>query len=276
MSVHPLSPNLHAPQMDLTGPENGLQFPPLSFMHPLPDVLPNGASDPPLTVPPLPSRSILADGKPASGPLRMPMPAVVPVMPSQGEPDKRDITFGISAMGFQPGVQPLVQRFKTALPHNGSSESTSTPVASQSAQQAPVRPVGAASSGLAMYPSSLPCQDASTLSSGLTRSLPLGEASHAKHPGLSLPSALPSPYALQPGGAPAATGLVASPGHVPAGAPAAVPAHTPGPAPSPSPALAHSTALSDCLSYSNASASCGSGRDNPIALQQSQQQQVPP
>ncbi|XP_051910132.1 zinc finger CCHC domain-containing protein 2 isoform X2 [Hippocampus zosterae] len=279
MSVHPLPPNIHAPQMDLTGPENSLPFPPLSFMHPLPDVLPNGASDPPLTGPPLPS--ILADGKPTSGPLLMSMPTVLPVMQSQGEPDKRDVAFGVSSMGFQPGLQPLVQRFKTALPHNqgghdGSSGSTSTPVASQSAQQAPVRPAGAAASGLALYPSSLPCTDPATLSSGLTRSLPLGEAAHAKHPGLSLPSALPSPYALQPGGAPAAIGLVASPGHVQAGAPADVPTHTPGPAPSPSPALAHSTALSDCLSYSNASASCGSGCDNPIALQQSQQQQVPP
>ncbi|XP_037135537.1 zinc finger CCHC domain-containing protein 2 isoform X1 [Syngnathus acus] len=270
MSVHPLSPNN---QIDFTGPENNLQFPPLSFMHP--DVLPNGACDPPLTVPPLPSQSVLPDGKPSSGPLMMPMPPGVPVMPGPGEPEKRDImpTFGIPSMGFQPGVQPLVQRFKTALPHNqgghdGSSESTSTPVGSQSAQQAPVRPIGATSSGLAMYPSSLPCQDAAALSSGLTRSLPHGEASHAKHPGLTLGSALPSAFTLPPGGAPAASG------HVQAGVPPAVPTHTPGPAPSP--ALAHGTALSDCISYSNAGASCGSGCDNPIALPQSQQQQVPP
>ncbi|XP_061522022.1 zinc finger CCHC domain-containing protein 2 [Phycodurus eques] len=275
MSVHPLSPNNHTAQIDFPGPENNIQFPPLSFMHPPPDVLPNGACDPPLTGPPPPNQSILPDGKPPSGLLMMPMPPGVPVMPALGELEKRDMmpTFGVLSMGFQPGVQPMVQRFKTALPfsqggHDASSESTSTPVASQSAQQAPVRAIGATSSGLAMYPSSLPCQDAGALSSGLTRSLPLGEASHAKHPGLTLPSglSLPSPYTLSPGGAPAATGLVPTP--------PAVPTHTPGPAPSP--ALAHSTALSDCRSYSNPSASCGSGCENPVALQQTQQQQVPP
>ncbi|XP_061661504.1 zinc finger CCHC domain-containing protein 2 [Syngnathoides biaculeatus] len=274
MSVHPLSSNNHTAQIDFPGPENSIQFPPLSFMHPLPDVLPNGACDPPLTVPPPPTQGLLPDGKPPSGPLMMPMPPGVPVMPAPGELEKRDTmpAFGVLSMGFQPGVQPMVQRFKTALAlsqggHDGLTESPSTLVASQSAQQAPLRPIGATSSGLAMYPTSLQCQDAGALSTGLTRSLPLGEASHSKHPGLTLPSGLPSAYALSPGSAPAGTGLVP--------APPAVPTHTPGPAPTPSPALAHGTALSDCLSYSNASASCGSGCDNPVALQ-TQQQQVPP
>ncbi|XP_077410398.1 zinc finger CCHC domain-containing protein 2 isoform X2 [Vanacampus margaritifer] len=194
--VHPLSPNHHTPQTDFPVLENSIQFPPLSFLHTLPDVLPNGTCDPPL-----PSQNILPDRKPPM----MPMPPVGPVLPGPGEPDKRDImpTFGIPSMGFQPPVQ----RFKTALAHNqgghdGSSESTS-----------------------------------------------------AKHPGLTLPSALPPPYGLPPGGAAATSGLV----------PPAVPTHTPGPAPSP--ALAHS----DCIPYSNASDS-----NNPIALQQTPQQQVAP
>ncbi|XP_077364503.1 zinc finger CCHC domain-containing protein 2 isoform X2 [Festucalex cinctus] len=196
MSVHPLSPNHHPPQTDFTSPENSIHFPPLSFMHPLPDVLANGACDPPLTVPPLPGQNIHPDGKPRM----MPIPPVGPVLPGPGEPDKRDImpTFGVPSMGFQPPVQ----RFKTAHNqggHDGSSESTPAPV--------------------------------------------------AKHPGLTLPPALPPPYGLPPGGAPAATGLVQ------AGVPAAVPTHTPGP----SPALAHS----DCISYSNAS-----DGNNPIAQQQ--------
>ncbi|XP_057680153.1 zinc finger CCHC domain-containing protein 2 [Corythoichthys intestinalis] len=234
MSIHSLSPNNHTAQIDFNSPENSIPFSPLfplSFMHPLPDVLPNGACEPPLAVPPPANQSILPDGKPPSGPLMMPMPPGVPVMPTPVEAEKRDImpTFGISSLGFQPGAQPQIQRFKTALPHSqsahdGLSESTSTP---------------------------------------LTRSLPLGEASHGKHPGLNLPSALPSPFAP------------AAPGHGQTGVAPAAPTHSPCPAPSPSPALAHSTALSDCLSYSNAGASCGSGCDNPIALQQTPPQQVP-
>ncbi|XP_077591703.1 zinc finger CCHC domain-containing protein 2 isoform X2 [Stigmatopora nigra] len=222
MPIHPLSSNSHTADLDFTTPS----FPPLSFMHPLADMLPNGACEPPLTAPPPPANlSILPDVKPPPGP-PMPIPPGVPVMPSPAEAEKRDMmpNFGISSMGFQPGAHPHIQRFKTALPH------------SQSAHD-----------GLS--------------ESTLTRSLPLGEASHAKHPGLNLPSALPSPFAST------------APGHSQTGLAPAAPTHSPGPAPSP--ALAHSTAISDCLSYSNAGASCGSGCDNPITIQQTPPQ-VPP
>ncbi|XP_054621990.1 zinc finger CCHC domain-containing protein 2 [Dunckerocampus dactyliophorus] len=283
MSVHPLPPNNHTALMDFPGPDNNMQFPRLSLMHRLPYVLPSGACDPPLAVPPPPSLSVLPDGKPPSGPMVMQMPPVAPVQSGPVETEKRDIipTFGIPSIGFQllggTGVQPVVQRFKTSLPHSqgghdGVSGSTSTPVTSQPAQQAPARGAMSVSS----YPTSpatpLPCQDVATMT---PPSLPLGETSQTKHPALTLPSGLPSPYSVPPGGAPAATGTVSSPGHVQAAVPPAVPTHTPGPAPSPSPALTHSAPHSDCMSFSNTSASCGSGPGNPLAFQQTHHQ-VPP
>ncbi|XP_042255141.1 zinc finger CCHC domain-containing protein 2 isoform X3 [Thunnus thynnus] len=304
-SVHPLSPNNHQAHMEYPCPETSKDFPPLSFMPSLPYVLPNGAADPPLPLVPPPSQNIVPDGKPSSGPLMMQMPLVPPAVLGPGivgDPEKRDMlqTFGISPIGLHPAgspaVQPLVQRFKTALSHSqggpdGVSGSGSTPAAPQAAHQAPIRAISVMSSGPTSYPSppqpSLPCQDPASVSSGLPSSLPLVETSHAKHPGLTLPSGLPSPYTMPPVptsvmptvGAPAVTGIAPSPGHLQAAVPPAVPTHTPGPAPSPSPALTHSTAHSDCISYSNSSASCGSAPvapGNPITLQQTQQQQVAP
>lgn len=188
-------------------------------------------------------------------------------------------------------MQPLVQRFKTALPHSqcasdGASGGGSAP---QAPHQAPIRAISALPSGPTSFSSppqqSLPCQDPAGGGSGLAPSLPHVETSHTKHPVLSLPSGLPSPYSLPPVpasampavGAPAAAGIAPPTGHVQAAVPPAVPTHTPGPAPSPSPALTHSTAHSDCTSYSNSSTSCGSApvHGNPIPLQQTQQQQLP-
>nr|XP_057916135.1 zinc finger CCHC domain-containing protein 2 [Doryrhamphus excisus] len=270
MSVHPLPPNNHTALMDFPSLENNMQFPRLSLMHRLPYVLPNGACDHPLAVPPPPSQS---DGKPPSGPMVMQMP---PVQSGSVEPEKRDIipNFGIPSIGFQllggTGVQPVVQRFKTSLPHSqgghdGVSGSTSTAVTSQPAQQAPVRGAMSVSSYSAPPTTPLSCQDAAAMTPG--------ETPQPKHPHTqTLSSGLPSPYAVPVGGAPAATGTVSSPGHVQAAVPPAVPTHTPGPAPSPSPALTHSTPHSDCMSFSNTSASCGSA---PLAFQQTHHQ-VPP
>ncbi|XP_035512169.1 zinc finger CCHC domain-containing protein 2-like, partial [Morone saxatilis] len=301
-SVHPLSSKNHQAQLEPLCPETGSDFPPLSFMHPLPYVLPNGAADSPLPLVPPPSQSIVPNVKPSSGTLMMQMPLVPPAVPGPGlvgEPEKRDMlpTFGIPPIGLHPpgspAVQPLVQRFKTALSHSqggtdGASGSGSTPASPQASHQVPVRAISVMSPGSTSFSSplhqSLPCQDPANVSSGLAPSLPHVETSHAKHPSLTLPSGLPSPYTLPPVptsampavGAPAATGVAPSPGHVQAAVPPAVPTHTPGPAPSPSPALTHSTAHSDCTAYSNSSASCGSAPVNPITLQQTQQQQLPP
>nr|XP_046226600.1 zinc finger CCHC domain-containing protein 2 isoform X2 [Scatophagus argus] len=303
-SVHCLSSKT---QIEPLCPETSTDFPPLSlppFMHPLPYVLPNGAVDSPLPlVPPL-SQSIVPDVKPSSGTVMMQMPLVPSAVPGPGivgDPEKRDMlpTFGIPPIGLHPpggpAVQPMVQRFKTALPHSqggtdGASGNGSTPAHPPASHTIPVRAISVISSGPASYSSplqqSLPCQDPASVSSGLALSLPHVETSHAKHPGLTLPSGLPSPYTLpavptsvMPAvGAPAATGITPSPGHVQSVVPPAVPTHTPGPAPSPSPALTHSTAHSDCTSYSNSSASCGSATvapGNPITAQQTQQQQMP-
>lgn len=304
-SVHPLSSKNHRAQMEPLCRETNPDFPPLSlspFMHSLPFVLPNGAADPPLPLVPPPSQSIVPDVKPSSGTLMMQMPLVPSAAPGPGivgDPEKRDMlpTFGIPPIGLHPsGSQPVVQRFKTILPHSqgatdGVPGSGSTPAAPQASHQVPVRAISVMSSGPASYSSplqqSLPCQDPASVSSGLASSLPHVETSHAKHPGLTLPSGLPSSYTLPPVptsvmpavGAPAATGIAPSPGHVQAAVPPAVPTHTPGPAPSPSPALTHSTAHSDCTSYSNSSASCGSAPvapGNPVTLHQTQQQQLPP
>ncbi len=287
--------------------QTSTEFPPLSpFMHSLPYTLPNGAADSSLPlVPPPPSQNIVPDVKPSSGTLMMQMPLVPSAVPGPGivgEPEKRDMlpTFGIPPIGLlppgSPAVQPMVQRFKTALCHSqggtdGAPGNASTPAAQQASHQVPVRVITAMSPGPTSYSTSLqqplPCQDPASVSSGLVSSLPHVETSHAKHPGLTLPSCQPSPYALPPVptsimpavGAPASTGIAPSPGHVQAAVPPAVPTHTPGPAPSPSPALTHSTAHSDCTSYSNSSASCGSSPvvpGNPVTLQQTQQQQLPP
>ncbi|XP_059182491.1 zinc finger CCHC domain-containing protein 2 isoform X2 [Centropristis striata] len=283
-------------------PETSTDFHPLSFMRPHPFLLPNGSADSPLPLVPPPSLPIVPDGKHSSGTLIMQMPLVPPGVPGPGivgDPEKRDMlpTFGISPIGLHasgnPAVQPQVLRFKTAMSRSqggadGAPGSGSNPAAPQAPHQAPVGAISVMSPGPTSYSSplqqSLPCQDLAAVSSGLAPSLPHVETSIAKHPGLTLPSGLPSPYTLPPGptsvmpplGAPAATGIAPSPGHVQAAVPPAVPTHTPGPAPSPSPALTHSTAHSDCTSYSNSSASCGSAPGNTINLQQTQQQQLPP
>ncbi|XP_040921270.1 zinc finger CCHC domain-containing protein 2 isoform X2 [Toxotes jaculatrix] len=281
-SVHPLSSNNHQAQMEPLCPEASTEFHPLPFMHSLPYVLPNGATDSPLPPVPLPRQSIIPDEKPSSGTMMMQMPLVPPVIPGPGivgDPDKRDMltTFGMTPMGPHPPGSLAVQRFKTVLSHSqggtdGASGSGCTP-ASHQPLSSPLQ-------------QSLPCQDLASVGSGLASSLTHVETSHAKHPSLTLPSGLPSPYTLPTVptsvmptvGAPAATGIAPSPGHVQAAVPPAVPTHTPGPAPSPSPALTHSTAHSDCTSYSNSSATGSTpvAPGNPITLQQTQQPPPPP
>ncbi|XP_008302486.1 zinc finger CCHC domain-containing protein 2 isoform X2 [Stegastes partitus] len=294
-SVRPLSSGNHQAPMEALCTDTSTEFPPLSIMHSLPYALPNGASDSGLPLVSPPSQNVVSDVKPSSGTLMMQMPLVPPAVPV-GDPEKRDVlpTFGIPSIGLHTAgnsaVQPLVQRFKTNLSHSqggtdGGPGSGSAPAAPQASLQAPIRAMSVMSPGSTSYSSPhLPCQDQTSVSSGLASSLPHVETSHAKHPGLNLPSGMPSPYTLPPVptsvmptvGAPVATGIAPSPGHLQAAVPPAVPTHTPGPAPSPSPALTHSTAHSDCTSYSNSSASCGNASGNPMTLQQTQQQQVPP
>lgn len=300
---HPTDPAV----VDEVSSVHTLSFSSLSiapFMHSLPYVLPNGGADSALPLVPPPSQSIVPDVKPSSGTLMMPMPLVPSAVPGPGivgDPEKREMlpTFGIPPIGLHPSgnpaVQPMVQRFKTALPHSQGGTDlapgvVSTPAAPQAPHQVPIRAISVMSPGPTSYSAplqqSLPCQDPAIVSSGLASSLPHVETSHAKHPGLPLPSGLPSPYPVPPAptsvmpsvGTPAATGIAPSPGHVQAAIPPAVPTHTPGPAPSLSPALTHSTAHSDCTSYSNSSASCGTpvAPSNLIPLQQTQQQQLPP
>lgn len=194
------SPPVFFSQVGAPCPEAAADFPPLSFMHPPPFALPNGAS-------------AATDHPQGDGKLAMPMPPGPPAV--GGDPDKREVplpTFGIPPLGLHPAGSPgvLVQRFKTAM---GSGEGPPHP------HPAPIRAPP------------LPCQD----------------PADAKHPvSLPLASGLPCPYT---------PGAAASPGHVQVAVPPpAVPTHTPGPAPSPSPALTHSTAHSDCTSYSNSSA----------------------
>lgn len=223
------------------------------------------------------------------------VPSVVPGPGIVGEPEKRDLlpTFGLPSIGLHPSgssaMQPMVQRFKTVLSHSqGGADGApgSVPAMQPASHQVPVRAVSIMSPAPTSYSSplhqSLPCQDPASVSLGLASNLPHVEMPHAKHPGLTLPSGLPSAYTLSPAptmptvGAPAATGITPSPGHIQAAVPPAVPTHTPGPAPSPSPALTHSTAHSDCTSYSNSSASCGNApvaTGNAGTAQQTQQQQ---
>lgn len=287
-SVHPLSSKSRgAPPC----PETGTDFPPLPpFMHSLPYVLPNGAADAPLPLVPPPGKSAVPDAKPSSGTLMMQVPLVPSALPGPGivgESEKRDAlpTFGISLHpSGSSAVQPMVQRFKTALPHSqGGADGApgNSPAALPGSHQVPVRAIGVMSPGPAPFSSPLQqplsCQDPASVSSVLASTLPHVETSHAMHPGLTLPSGLPPPYALPPAPAmPAsAAGITPPSGHIQAAVPPAVPTHTPGPAPSPTPALTHSTAHSDCTSYSNSSASCGSAPGNPVAVQQTPQQQLP-
>ncbi|KAL6098176.1 zcchc2 [Pungitius sinensis] len=242
-------------------PEAGTVLPPVSVMpFPL-----HGAADPPLPLAPPPTQSIGPDGKPSPGTLMVP-----PAVQGPGkDPEKRDIlpTFGIPPVAppisGSPTMHPVVQRFKTAVPHSpGDSDAAPNP-----SQQAPVRAMGLLPPGPTSFSSpvhpSHPSQDPGP------PPLPHGEPLPAKHPSLTLPSCLPSPYTAPPS---LTAGVPAGTGHVQAALPPAVPTHTPGPAPIPSPAPTRSTAHGDCTSYSNSSASCGT----PLAFQQTQQQHLPP
>ncbi|KAM4718411.1 zinc finger CCHC domain-containing protein 2 isoform 3-T3 [Anableps anableps] len=267
-SVHLLSST--KPRMKPPLPEAGPEFPPLPYIHSLACVLPNGAADSGLPLVSAPSQSMVPDGKPPM----MPMAAVPPVIPNPGivgDPEKRDVltTFGLPPVALHSsmtaGVQPLVQRFKTALPHSQAGAEGppgSSGDAAGAPHQAPLRALGS------MSP--LPCQDP-----GLPPSLPHIETPHTKLHGLTLPSGMPSPYSLAPVPTPVmpTLGAPVAPG---AAVPPAVPSNSPGPALST--ALSLSTAQTDSTSYSNTSASCGSAPvapGNPITVQQTQQQMPP-
>ncbi|XP_035981444.1 zinc finger CCHC domain-containing protein 2 [Fundulus heteroclitus] len=290
-TVHPLSSNSHKPRMEPPLLEASPDFPPLSYIHSLACVLPNGAADPRLPLVSAPGQSLAPDGKPLAPPPMMPMSVVPPAIPGPGivgDPEKRDVltTFGVPPLplhsSLNAGVQPLVQRFKTALSHSpggaeGPPGSDSAAVGPQASNQVPLRAHG--SSPYSSPP--LPCQEPAGVSPGLPPSLPHMEAPHTKLHGLALPSGMPSPYSLAPAptsvmpalGPSVAPGVAPSPAHVPAAVPPAVPSNSPGPAPS------HSPAQTDSPSYGNPCASCGSAPvapGNPITVQQTQQQQMPP
>lgn len=178
-------------------------------MHSLPYVLPNGGADGPVS-----------EVKPPPGALLVPLPLVPPGVLAV-EPEKRDAppTFGISVPQPHPpspggsALQPLVQRFKTALPYSGPEGGPAGP-----ASPAPVRAL--------LSPSSFPpisCQD----------------------PG-------PSPYILPPA-APATASSTTSTSPSPAHTPQAAPVPASSPVPSPTPALSHGDSLSYSSSSSASS-----------------------
>ncbi|XP_027860760.1 zinc finger CCHC domain-containing protein 2 isoform X1 [Xiphophorus couchianus] len=234
-------------------PRQGPDFASPSYLPPLACLLPNGAPDP-----------VAPDGNPLpAGPL-----SVVPTPGIVGDLEKREVltTFGGPPLALHHsvggGVQPLVQRFKTALPHSqGPGEG-----------EAPLRALGSMSPGPPAYLSpSLPCQEP-----GLAPPLPHMDPLHPKLHGI-LPSGMPSPYALASVAPvpPSAMPTLGTPG---AAVSPAVPSNSPGPPPSLSPALGLSTPQNDSVSYSNSNVSGGSGPvapGNPVAVQQTQQQMPP-
>lgn len=261
-------------QGDQLCPQSSTNLPPLTlspFMHPLPYVLPNSATDSPVPLPASPSQSIGPDMKPPSRTLMMPLvPSGIPGV--MGDPEKRDLLPSFPALGLHPAgssaMQPIVQRFKTALPQSGTEGSAPAPL--QASHQVPVRAVGVVAAGPTSYSCPLQLEPAD-VSSGPSHV----DTPHTKQ--ASLPSGLPTVYTLPPTPTmpTSSSGIMPSAGHIQAVIPPAVPTHTPGPAPSPSPAVTHSTAYSDCTSYSNSS-SCGSvavAPGNAVNIQQTQQHQ---
>ncbi|KAF3836182.1 hypothetical protein F7725_028740 [Dissostichus mawsoni] len=213
-SVQPLSSNNHQAQTGPLCPETNTEIPPFSFMRSLPFVISNGAADSALPLaPPPPSQSIVPDVMPSSGTVMMPLVPPALLGPGiVGDPEKRDVlpTFGIAPIGLHPpsagpALQPLVQRFKTAMSQShgatdgATGSGSSAPPASH---QAPIRAIRVMSPGPTSFASPLqqplPCQDPAGVSPGLASNLTHVETSHAKLPGLTLPSGLPSPYTLPP------------------------------------------------------------------------------
>ncbi|KAJ8010503.1 hypothetical protein DPEC_G00075770 [Dallia pectoralis] len=260
-AVLPIQPLLSArPSVEPPCPETSLpDYPRITFRHPLSYMMPNGS----LPVDALP------DNTSAPGMnIREPLPTAVP-----GDQENRDAPAAVPVVlpGFgspglvirtpgSPAFQPHVQRFKTAPPPaTASQESVSGPPA----HQPPVGAINVITHGQ-LYTSPLQPAYPDPANAPLPPSVPLAESmiGHAKLQGMTLPSALPSPYPVAP-----ITSVMATMG-LPGVPPPAVPTHTPGPAPSPSPALTHSTAQSDCTAYIN-STSCTS---NPIPQPQQQQQ----
>lgn len=223
-AVHALGPiPLKEVRSSLESSLGGPTFPQLSFMHPVPYLVPNGTAGP----------EGAAEGKAPGGPTASaPAAGAEPEKPAP-DPSPLPPAFGPPALALQ---QPLVQRFKTAAAPASSGAVNMLPPGS--AYVSPLQPA---------YPPAEP-----GMTPGLPPSLPLPET-HPKAAGLppsySLPAAVPSVGAL---GGPA-------PGQVQAVVPPVVPTHTPGPGPSPSPALTHSTAQSDSTSYINSTSCGGSG-----------------
>ncbi|XP_024135644.1 zinc finger CCHC domain-containing protein 2 isoform X2 [Oryzias melastigma] len=288
--VRCLSSNNLKPQMETLCSDAGAEFPPLSFINPIPCVLPNGAADSAIPVVSPPAQNLVPDGK-ALGGMMVQMslgPPPVPGPGATGDPEKREVLppFGIPPFGLHPpanlGVQPLVQRFKTALPQSPACPEGAPESSPAGPHPPPVRAMRVMSPGPTSYSSPLlSCQDPVNVSPGLA-ALPHVDSSPAKHHGLSLPSGMPPAYSLPlvPNSVLPSVGAPMVPGVAPPG-PALT--QSPGPARSHSPSLVHSSTQSDGPSHSSSSASCGTApaaTGSPLTLQQSQplppQQPTPP
>ncbi|XP_014015295.2 zinc finger CCHC domain-containing protein 2 [Salmo salar] len=236
------------------GEPPSLDYPPNTFMHPLPCILPNGAlpADAPLPVmPPPQGAAALVDNKVVGGlimqvplVLREPMSTNVPV-PVPGDPEQRDGPaavpmvlpgFGSLALGLHPpgspALQPLVQHFKTAPPQTTAS---SEGVTTLPAHQPLVEAISVINPGPPYASTLQPAYPNPDPASPLTPSVPLGDLSipHTKHPDVALFSGLPSLYTMAPipTSVMATLGVAPSPGQDQAVVPPSVPTHTPSPAP---------------------------------------------
>ncbi|XP_038828866.1 zinc finger CCHC domain-containing protein 2-like isoform X3 [Salvelinus namaycush] len=266
------------------GEPPSLDYPPNTFMHPLPCILPNRAlpADAPLPVMPPQVAAALVDNKVVGGlimqvplVLREPMSTTVP-----GDPEQRDAPaavpmvlpgFGSLALGVHPpgspALLPLVQHFKTAPPQTTAS---SEGVTTLPAYQPLVEAISVITPGPPYASPLQPAYSNPDPASPLTPSVPLGDLSipHTKHPDVSLFSGLPSLYTMAPipTSVMATLGVAPSPGQVQAVVPPSVPTHTPGPAPG--------STQTDSTSYVNSTSNSVAQQQAQPQHQQQQQQQT--
>ncbi|XP_020364371.2 zinc finger CCHC domain-containing protein 2 [Oncorhynchus kisutch] len=263
------------------GEPPSLDYPPNTFMHTLPCILPNGALpvDAPLPVmPPHQVAAALVDNKVVGGlimqvplVLQEPTSTTVPV-PVPGDPEQRDAPaavpmvlpgFGSLALGLHspgsPALQLPVQHFKTAPPQTTAS---SEGVTTLPAHQPLVEAISVITPGPPYASPLQPAYSNPDPAAPLTPSVPLGDLSipHIKHPDVSLFSGLPSLYTMAPipTSVMATLGVAPSPGQVQAVVPPSVPTHNPSPAPG--------STQTDSTSYVNSTS-------NSVAQQQAQPQQ---
>nr|XP_046148950.1 zinc finger CCHC domain-containing protein 2-like [Oncorhynchus gorbuscha] len=216
------------------GEPPSLDYPPNTFMHPLPCILPNGA--------------LPADAPLPGDPEQMPM-----VLPGFGS-----LALGLHSPG-SPALQPPVQHFKTAPPQTTAS---SEGVTTLPAHQPLVESISVITPGPPYASPLQPAYSNPDPAAPLTPSVPLGDLSipHIKHPDVSLFSDLPSLYPMAPipTSVMATLGVAPSPGQVQAVVPQSVPTRTPGPAPG--------STQTDSASYVNSTS-------NSVTQQQAQPQQ---